>query len=146
MEEWFKAEEFAFAVMAAALAFFGIKLLPRLLAGVPFAPPNELKEKMERRDDVLVLDVREPSEYTDDLGHIPGALNVPLSSLSNKIEALKPDLMAYKDTPVYVVCRTSNRSASAARILKKAGLDHVKVVSGGMVRWKQTGLPSGGSA
>lgn len=145
-EDWLKPQELMLSVLAAAFVFLGIRLLPRLLAGVPFVKPRELKARLDARDDVLVVDVRNPSEFTDDLGHVPGALNVPLSNLSTKLEQLQPRLTPYADTPVYVVCRTANRAASAARLLKRAGLKDIKVVDGGMVRWKREGLPTSRSA
>jgi len=44
--------------------------------------------------------------------------------------------------PVVVVCQTGRRSAMATSILRKAGLTRVANVAGGMVRWRELGLPS----
>lgn len=145
-EEWFKPDDLMLAVMAAAFVFLAMKLVPRILAGVPFARAKDLQERLDRRDDVLVLDVRNPDEYTDTLGHIPGSLNLPLSRLANRLEEIKPSLNAYADMPVFVVCRTSNRAASAARVLKKAGLKDIRVLEGGMVGWNRKGLPTSRAA
>ena len=142
MGDWFKLEELLFSAFLAATALGAIWLLPRFLAGVPFVPPKEVKARLDKREDVLLLDVRNPSELTDALGHIRGSVNLPLSELSQKLEEIQPRLRAYQDTPIIVLCRTSNRAASAARLLKKAGLPNVSVMAGGMARWKREGLPS----
>lgn len=146
MDDGIKTDDLLMVVMLAVVIFLSIKLLPRIMAGVPFARPRDLKERLDRRDDVLILDVRNPGEFTDDLGHIPGALNLPLSSLSGRLEQIRPSLEPHADTPVYVVCRTANRAANAARLLKKAGLKDIRVLEGGMVRWKREGMPSTKSA
>lgn len=141
-EEWLKSNDLAVAVFAAAFMFLVLRLLPRLMAGVPFAKPAELKQRLDRREDVLVIDVRGPGEFTGDLGHIAGSLNLPLPDLAGRLAAMKDALADYADTPVYVVCRTANRASSAARQLKKAGLKDIRVLDGGMVRWKREGLPT----
>lgn len=141
-EEWLKSNDLAVAVFAAAFMFLILKLLPRVLAGVPFAKPAELKQRLDRREDVLVIDVRGPEEFTGDLGHIAGSLNLPLPNLAGRLQDMKAAIADYADTPVYVVCRTANRASTAARQLKKAGLKDIRVLDGGMVRWKREGLPS----
>lgn len=146
MGEGLKTDDLLMVVMLAVVIFLSIKLLPRIMAGVPFARPRDLKERLDRRDDVLILDVRNPGEFSDDLGHIPGAMNLPLPTLSERLDQIRSDMEPHADTPVYVVCRTANRSASAARLLKKAGLKDIRVLEGGMVRWKREGLPSTKSA
>ncbi|MGC2854099.1 rhodanese-like domain-containing protein [Novispirillum sp. DQ9] len=141
-EEWLKSNDLAVAVFAAAFMFLALRMLPRLMAGVPFAKPAELKQRLDRREDVLVVDVRGADEFMGDLGHIAGSLNLPLPNLAGRLTEMKEALSEYADTPVYVVCRTANRAATAARQLKKAGLRDIRVVDGGMVRWKREGLPT----
>lgn len=141
-EEWLKSNDLALAVFAAAFMFLILKLMPRVLAGVPFAKPADLKQRLDRREDVLVIDVRGADEFTGDLGHIAGSLNLPLPNLAGRLGEMKEALGEYADTPVYVVCRTANRASTAARQLKKAGLRDIRVLDGGMVRWKREGLPT----
>jgi hydroxyacylglutathione hydrolase len=88
--------------------------LPALLAGD--SPP-------------LVLDVRTPGEW--DSSHISGALHIPLGELRERIGEVPTD------RPVHVICRTSNRSASAVSLLRSHGIDRVTHVLGGMSRWPQ---------
>nr|WP_276313821.1 rhodanese-like domain-containing protein [Exiguobacterium algae] len=86
-----------------------------------------LQNKLEN-EEITLLDVREPDEYEG--GHIEGAVNAPLSSLD------ATDLPYEKDEPIYVICRSGNRSAQAASLLKDAGYTEIYDVSGGMIAWE----------
>lgn len=124
-------------------AIFLIRMMPRFMAGgVPFVPVSELKDRLDQGDDVLVLDVRSPREFTGRTGHIAGALNLPLDQLPMRLRDSGPALAPYAATPVYVVCQTASRAAHAARALKKAGFQDLKVVSGGMQSWRGHGHPT----
>lgn len=87
------------------------------------------------RDDVHVLDVRARAELGGELGHLAGVLHIPLDELRERTSEVPAD------RPVVVVCQTGRRSAMATVILRKAGLAHVANVAGGMVRWRELGLP-----
>ena len=86
-----------------------------------------LKNKLEN-EEITLLDVREVSEYKG--GHIEGAVNAPLSSLDAN------QLSYPKDEPIYVICRSGNRSAQAASQLQDAGYTEIYDVSGGMMAWE----------
>ena len=86
-----------------------------------------LKNKLEN-EEITLLDVREVSEYKG--GHIEGAVNAPLSSLDAN------QLPYPKDEPIYVICRSGNRSAQAASQLQDAGYTEIYDVSGGMMAWE----------
>lgn len=86
-----------------------------------------LKNKLEN-EEITLLDVREVSEYEG--GHIEGAVNAPLSSLDAN------QLSYPKDEPIYVICRSGNRSAQAASQLQDAGYTEIYDVSGGMMAWE----------
>jgi glyoxylase-like metal-dependent hydrolase (beta-lactamase superfamily II)/rhodanese-related sulfurtransferase len=88
------------------------------------------------RQDVHVLDVRAPAELYGELGHLEGAQLIPLDELRARASEVK------NDKPVVVVCQTGKRSAMGTVILGKAGLTRVANVAGGMVRWRELGLPS----
>ena len=79
---------------------------------------------------VLLLDVREDDEW--EAGHAPGAVHMPLGSLDPK------QLRA--DAPVVAVCRSGNRSGTAAELLAQGGIDVVNM-AGGMIAWAAAGLP-----
>lgn len=80
-----------------------------------------------------VLDVREPWEYA--LGHIPGALNIPLNDLPEHLEELP------RDQPIVVVCAHGIRSVYGAHHLAQAGFEGVYNLLGGMSEWRDRGLP-----
>jgi len=84
--------------------------------------------------EVSVLDVRHSSELEGELGRIDRALNVPLDELRARASEVPREL------PVVVVCQTGKRSAMAVSILRKAGLERVANMAGGMVRWRELGL------
>jgi len=88
------------------------------------------------RRDVQVLDVRAAAELDGELGHLEGALNIPLDELRARVADVP------RDKPIVVVCQTGKRSGLATVILGKAGLDRIANVAGGMVRWRELGLPS----
>ena len=85
----------------------------------------------------LLLDVREPEEFTGELGHIEGSLLVPMDALEHRL----PKLTGYVDREVVVVCRAGARSASAGAILRRAGFHEVYNLHGGMLAWAAAGLP-----
>jgi sulfur dioxygenase len=88
------------------------------------------------RDAVSILDVRGPAEHVGELGHLDGARLIPLDELRARASELTDE------RPVVVVCQTGKRSAMATVILRKAGLTRVANLAGGMVRWRDLGLPS----
>lgn len=87
-----------------------------------------LQNRLEN-EEIILLDVREVNEYEG--GHIKGAVNAPLSSLD------ETELSYPKDEPIYVICRSGNRSAQAAELLKQRGYTEIYDVSGGMIAWEQ---------
>jgi rhodanese-related sulfurtransferase len=96
---------------------------------------DELPRRLTAGDKVLLLDVRQPDEFTSPPGHLPGAVNVPLAELADRT----PDL-ARRKQPIVVVCKTDRRSARAATELLAAGLRDVAVLRGGAQGWHQRGL------
>jgi sulfur dioxygenase len=95
-------------------------------AGMWELGPHWLEEHLS---EVQILDVREPDEMTGMLGHIEGAVSIPLSQLSARAGELS------KERPVVAVCRAGGRSAQATVILQKNGFEKVANLSGGMLRW-----------
>lgn len=99
-------------------------------AGVTVQQAQEMVQKGG-----LLLDVREVSEFAD--GHAPTARLVPLGELAQRL----PELAAYKNKPVAVICRSGRRSAKAVTLLQNEGFTQVSNVSGGMTAWQAAGLP-----
>lgn len=83
----------------------------------------------------FTVDVRQPDEYA--AGHVPGAVNIPLSQLGTRAESLHADS---KGAPVYVICASGNRSKAGAALLVKGGLD-ARSVAGGTAGWAKAGHP-----
>ncbi|QQE77510.1 rhodanese-like domain-containing protein [Alicyclobacillus sp. SO9] len=96
--------------------------------GIQTIQPGELQSKLKQKPQSLhVVDVREPFEFSG--GHISKAKNIPLGSLRNRLADLP------KDKEIVFVCRSGNRSMKAAQIAKKAGMEAIYNLSGGMSRW-----------
>jgi len=88
------------------------------------------------RADVHVLDVRDRSETQGELGRLEDSRLIPLDELRARLAEVP------SDKPVVVVCQTGKRSGMASVVLRKAGWSRVANVAGGMVRWRELGLPS----
>lgn len=87
---------------------------------------EELKQKIENKEDFQLIDVREPFEY--EMSNINGE-NIPLAGVA--IEASKIS----KDKPVIMQCRSGARSAAAAMQLEQLGYTNVYNLKGGILAW-----------
>ncbi len=101
-------------------------------AGIWEIDPHGLEEHAR---DIQVLDVREANEFIGPLGHIRGAVLIPLGALAGRAGELA------HDRPIVAVCRAGSRSAQATVILREAGFADVANLSGGMLRWRAEGHP-----
>lgn len=88
----------------------------------------ELVERLHRQDSLLLIDVREESEYA--YQHIPQSLWVPLDELGQYCRYWP------KDMPIVVICNTVNRSAAACRYLAEQGFSNVCYAVPGMADWQ----------
>jgi sulfur dioxygenase len=100
-------------------------------------PARALSEMIARERAPVLIDVREPSEFDGELGHIAGAASIPLGALAARASELDDS----KDRPVVVVCRSGVRSTTAAAILTSLGFEDVSNLKGGMLAWHDLGLP-----
>ena len=91
---------------------------------------NEFQDKILDKE-TIVLDVRTEEEYYGPLGHIEGAILIPINELENRLI----ELDKYKDNTIYVVCRSGNRSGFGKDILNDNNFTAVNV-DGGMLEWK----------
>jgi NADPH-dependent 2,4-dienoyl-CoA reductase/sulfur reductase-like enzyme/rhodanese-related sulfurtransferase len=89
--------------------------------------PMAVKEKRDRGDDLILLDVRSPAEYEE--VHLPGSVLIPLGALRGRLAELP------KDKEIITFCKVSLRGYEAALILQAAGFKDVKVMDGGVVMW-----------
>jgi len=102
-------------------------------AGVPQIGGEWL---VSHRGQVQLVDVRSAAEFDGELGHLTGSALVPLDELRQRAAEVS------HDRPVVVICQTGKRSALGALILRKAGCARVANLEGGMLRWRELGLPS----
>ena len=120
-------------VVVAIISYFAMTLGGFQPARAAPALQNVSVQDLANAEDGFLLDVREPWEFAQ--GHAPGATLIPLGELAGRIDEL-PD-----DTPIYVICRSGNRSLTASDILVAAGKQDVRNVQGGILAWQQAQLP-----
>lgn len=120
-----------------ALALLAVvAFLPRIISRFRQGPTlsiEELNERMNRGDELLLLDVRTTDDYQGELGHIASSRNIPLEELESHLSELSP----YLEKPVALICTTDRRSKKAAQLLGSQGFADVHVVTGGMTEWNR---------
>ena len=108
--------------------FCGIPAHEEVSVGKEFEiTPAELKAKMDRGDDFLLIDVREPEEYA--IARIPGSRLIPRGTLPERVHELS------SADDIVVHCKSGVRSGMAVDFLKQAGFRRVKNLVGGILRW-----------
>jgi glyoxylase-like metal-dependent hydrolase (beta-lactamase superfamily II)/rhodanese-related sulfurtransferase len=101
---------------------------------VPTLPAHKVKNRVASS---LILDVREPEEYTGPLGHIEGSRLIPLGQLPARLKELE----SYREEEIITVCKSGFRSQTGASILKQAGFNTVYSMQGGMTEWNRLNFP-----
>ena len=96
---------------------------------------DEIKARMDRRDQFVLVDVREDREYDKD--HLPGAVHLSKGIIERDIEGKYPDLA----TPLVLYCGGGFRSALAADNLQKMGYTNVLSMDGGIREWREKTYP-----
>lgn len=91
-------------------------------------------ELWEKRDQVAIIDVRQPEEFTGELGHIPGAQLIVLDTLPEQISRIP------KDKTIVFICRSGTRSARASSWAISMGLPPSYNLTGGMILWNKLNL------
>jgi glyoxylase-like metal-dependent hydrolase (beta-lactamase superfamily II)/rhodanese-related sulfurtransferase len=104
---------------------------------VPEVSVEEVHARRGAADPPLLLDVREPDEYTGFLGHVPGSVLVPLGELRDRLAEIE----SHRGRSIVTICRSGNRSLFAAGILIEAGFAGVSSMAGGTEAWHQSGYP-----
>src|ERR1700741_1767148 len=95
-------------------------------SGVPEIQVEELKRRLDKKDDLFVLDVREPHEYQ--ICNIGGYL-IPLNDLPKRVNELD------SSREIVVHCKMGGRSAKAVAFLQQAGFTKVHNLAGGITAW-----------
>ena len=109
---------------------------------IAFAQPanissKEAKKMIDSKDYGLILDVRTMEEYTGELGHIDGAVLIPVQELKERVGEIEK----YKDKKVLVVCHSGVRSRKASDLLMQSGFKKVFNIADGMVGWDSQKYP-----
>lgn len=104
------------------------------LNGMELLTKEELATRIQRKDDLLVLDVRPAEEYA--AGHLPGAVSIPVAELKRRLKELP------KNKEIVAYCRGSfcAYAPEAARFLGKKGYS-MRVLDAGLPDWEAAGLP-----
>jgi sulfur-carrier protein adenylyltransferase/sulfurtransferase len=95
-------------------------------SNMPEITPEELKQRLDRGDDIFVLDVRDPHEYQ--ICNIGGYL-IPLGELPKRVNELD------SSREIVAHCKMGGRSAKAVDFLRQAGFTKVKNLTGGIAAW-----------
>jgi adenylyltransferase/sulfurtransferase len=100
-------------------------------SGIPEITPVELNERLERKDPVVLLDVREPHEYAiADLPEV-GQLRIPMKQVPERLAELD------RATDLVVYCRSGARSGRLTAFLLANGFERVWNLKGGVLKWRQ---------
>jgi adenylyltransferase/sulfurtransferase len=89
--------------------------------------PTELKSRLDKGDQLVLLDVREPWEF--DLAKLNGSTLIPLATLPQSLSKLK------RETEIVAICHHGMRSADATNFLLQQGFSNVKNLVGGIDAW-----------
>lgn len=103
--------------------------------GVVLVSAEEAQAVLESRSEVVTLDVRTPQEFAE--GHLADAQL--LDYTSGEFAARLGELPT--DATYVLYCRSGNRSAGAAELMRQAGFTEVYEVDGGILAWEAAGLP-----
>lgn len=104
-------------------------------------PVSELKQRLDNKEKLLLLDVRTEADYAGEQGRIAGSLLIPVEQLEQKISLLDEQLNNNRGKSVVTICRTDRKSAKAAQILSEHGFNNVYIAKMGMTDWNKAGYP-----
>jgi len=113
--------------------FCGVTVAER---AIPEVQAAAVKAALDRGEDLLLLDVRQPEEFSR--ARIEGAVLVPLGELESRIG----DLAAWRERRVVVTCHHGMRSLRGAEILRQSGFARIESLAGGIEAWSLTVDPS----
>jgi rhodanese-related sulfurtransferase len=122
-----------------------MEMVTEARAKVTEIPAESVGADLQRGDDVLLVDVREPFEFAK--GHITGAVNIPRGMLELKADPASPGadpaLTTRRDARIVLYCMQSPsaRSLLAAETLGRMGYTNVVALAGGLRTWKEQALP-----
>jgi sulfur-carrier protein adenylyltransferase/sulfurtransferase len=101
---------------------------------IPTMSAHELKRKMDAREPIELIDVREVFEY--EIARIDGAKLIPLGEIADRLNELQ------RERPIVIHCHSGRRSAEAVRLLQQRGFANVYNLEGGIDAWSDQIDPS----
>ena len=104
-------------------------------ASVQKITATELSARIQTGENLFVLDVRSPAEFS--AGHIPGAVNVPVAELTDHLDKMPAD----KNQELVVYCHSGKRASFAEELLLAQGFSNTKDLSGHFIEWRAKQLP-----
>jgi hydroxyacylglutathione hydrolase len=104
-----------------------------LTESLPVLSVHQLKERLDRGEEITVLDAREQEEWNS--GHIQGSKHIYVGHIEQRLAEINRDL------PVAVICSVGHRAGIAASILLRAGFPRVFNVLGSVTAWRRAGFP-----
>lgn len=133
-QEFVAQNLFLFIALAVILVLLAANIVIGSIYGGAQVSPTEVTNLINR-DAALVLDVRDHAEFAT--GHILDALSFPLKELKERFS----DLAKHRGRPIVINSRAGTDAVKAAKLLKKAGIEKVYRLQGGMLAWQNANLP-----
>ena len=112
-----------------------LKLVEEAKQRIAECTVEQVKARLDRRERLHVIDVREDNEFEKD--HATGAVHLGRGILERDIETVIPD----KQAPIVLYCGGGYRSALAADSLRQMGYVNVRSMIGGIRAWREAGYP-----
>ncbi len=102
---------------------------------MPEITATELKERLDKGDDIQIIDVREPNEVA--AAKLPNSIHIPLAQVINRMSEIDPN----RETVVH--CKMGGRSARAIQALQQSGFTgKLSNLKGGITAWSNDVDPS----
>ena len=140
--------KFVIGLLIVVFAYYAVVyLIPALRHKIrgknaAFISPEALEKKI-KSDDLLVIDIRDKTEFYNLYGHIDRAINLPCDELKLRLAETADRLAGFKETPVVVVgLRDEKAIYDAYDALTQKGFSDVAILDKGLAGWLRAGLPT----
>ena len=107
----------------------------RIMAHGPKSLTPQMLTNYVNREDAVVVDIRGQGDFGK--GHIQGAINIPMSQIKESVK----DLEKYQGRPIILVCANGIQVSGACDALRKAVVEQLHKLAGGMASWTGDNLP-----
>ena len=103
------------------------------IARTPVLTMREVRERLERKEPLVVLDIRQDAEWA--VGHLPQARHIEAGAIA------AADLAVAHGTPLATHCEHGQRSATALSVLERRGFGDLRLITDGLRDWQRAGGP-----